>query len=67
MGGKVITQRTIVPGEVEGFLAHGVPKKWETRLTKFFLVGRELLVYVGQRRPIKKKRVNPLSCPREKA
>lgn len=47
--------------------AHGAPKNWESRLTKFFSMGRELLVHVGQRRPIKKKRVAPLSFPREKA
>jgi hypothetical protein len=36
--------------------AHGLPKNWKSRLTKFYMMGRELLVHVGQRRPIKRRR-----------
>ncbi len=36
--------------------AHGIPKNWELRLTKFFSMGRELLVHAAGKRPIKKRR-----------
>jgi hypothetical protein len=41
--------------------AHGVPQRWEKRLTDFFAKGRDLLVYAVGKKPIKKKRVAPLS------
>lgn len=41
--------------------AHGVPQRWEKRLTDFFTKGRDLLVYAVGKKPIKKKRVTPLS------
>jgi hypothetical protein len=42
--------------------AHGVPKNWQVRLTSLFKEGRDLLVFAEGRKPIKKKRVQPLSA-----
>ena len=41
--------------------AHGVPKRSEKSLIGFFEKARDLLVYSAGRKPIKKKRVSPLS------
>lgn len=40
--------------------AHGVPARFEKPLMEFFENGRDLLVHVVRRKPIKKKRVTPL-------
>lgn len=41
--------------------AHGVPDKSKKELVEFYEKGRNLLVYAIGRRPVKKKRVEPLS------
>jgi hypothetical protein len=41
--------------------AHGMPKKFEKEVQRAYIDGTELLVYSHGRRPIKKKRVKPLS------
>jgi len=43
--------------------AHGMPKKFEKQTRRSYLEGAELLVYTHGRKPIKKKRVSPLSMP----
>ena len=43
--------------------AHGMPKKFEKEARRAYLEGTELLVYAHGRKPIKKKRVSPLSLP----
>ena len=49
-----VSRLPIEPLELWAMLdAHGVPKNWKLRLTKFFSQGRELLVHVGGKRPIK--------------
>lgn len=40
--------------------AHGVAKNWQVRLTSLFKEGRDLLVIAEGRKPVKKKRVQPL-------
>ena len=42
--------------------AHGVPDRFERTLRELFENGRDLLIHVVGRKPIKKKRVTPL-CP----
>ena len=50
------------PSEISRVLqAHGVPKNWQVRLTSFFGQGRDLLVFAVGRKPVKRKRVQPLS------
>ena len=41
--------------------AHGVPYRFKTELLDFFVKGRDLLVHACGRKPVKKKRVKPLS------
>lgn len=41
--------------------AHGAPSKWRNQLVRLYHEERELLIYNGGRKPIKKKRVSPLS------
>jgi hypothetical protein len=41
--------------------AHGVPERSKRELIEFYEKGRKLLIYSVGRRPIKKKRVKPLS------
>jgi len=41
--------------------AHGVPDRFKTELLDFFVKGRHLLVQACGRKPVKKKRVKPLS------
>ena len=41
--------------------AHGVPEKSKRSLIEFYEKGRNLLIYCNGRKPIKKKRVRPLS------
>jgi hypothetical protein len=41
--------------------AHGVPDKWKRKLSDFFTKARDLLLYSVGKRPIKKKRIEPLS------
>ncbi len=41
--------------------AHGVPNRFETELSDFFIKGRELLIHAFGKKPVKKKRVKPLS------
>jgi hypothetical protein len=41
--------------------AHGVPEKSKRNLVGFYERGRNLLVYSGGRKPIKKKKVEPLT------
>ena len=43
--------------------AHGVPVDCQGELSNFFSQGRDLLVYSAGRKPIKKRRVRPLSSP----
>jgi hypothetical protein len=42
--------------------AHGIPERWQKRLSVFYLKGKELLVYSVGKRPIKKKKVSPFSA-----
>lgn len=41
--------------------AHGVPDRFETELSDFFVKGRELLIHAFGKKPVKKKRVQALS------
>jgi len=41
--------------------AHGAPDRFETELSDFFVKGRELLIHAFGKKPVKKKRVKPLS------
>ena len=41
--------------------AHGVPDEFREDLSEFFQKGRDLLVYAVGKKPIKKRRVRPLS------
>jgi hypothetical protein len=41
--------------------AHGIPKKFEKEVRRAYIEGTQLLVYSHGRKPIKKKRVKPLS------
>jgi len=51
------------PAEVWRVLhAHGVARNWQVRLTSLFRGGRDLLVFAEGRKPVKKKRVQPLSA-----
>jgi hypothetical protein len=43
--------------------AHGMPKRFQKQARRSYLEGTELLVYSHGRKPIKKKRVSPLSLP----
>lgn len=50
--------------EIWGILeAHGMPKNLENDARRSYVEGMELLVYTHGRKPIKKKRVGPLSVP----
>jgi hypothetical protein len=40
--------------------AHGAPERSEAKIVEFYERGRNLLVYAIGRKPIKKKRVEPL-------
>lgn len=41
--------------------AHGAPSRWRNRLIRLYSEGRDLLIHIVGRKPIKKKRVRPLS------
>jgi hypothetical protein len=43
--------------------AHGMPKKFEKDARRSYVEGTELLIYSHGRKPIKKKRIPPLSSP----
>ena len=46
----------IEPNELWQFLdAHGIPNNWKNRLTTLFKDGRDLLIHVNGRKPIRKK------------
>jgi hypothetical protein len=50
------------PGELWSVLeAHGVLQKWKRELSALYEKGREILIYCLGKRPVKKKRVTPLS------
>jgi len=52
----------IEPEEMWQFLeAHGAPSRWRNQLMRLYREGRELLIYSMGRKPVKKKRVSPLS------
>jgi hypothetical protein len=52
----------VEPNELWGVLqAHGVPLRSKRRLIEFYTKGRNLLIWSVGKKPIKKKRVKPLS------